>query len=199
MSAAGTMLAGLALREARRGIQRLAADKAKSRLECPNWRLEGKFELEPIGKGRFLVRLDPADPLRLRHLPTGRCLCPAYREFETDLASVPAIAKRIGRHFESLHLESDSYVRDAIFHDALYEAGWCWVVQDGQASRATVTRAQSDAILYLCLCCDGATVADGIAYHAGVRLGGASHWRDARRDTAKWPLLFDLPESGVEP
>lgn len=180
-------LAAMALKAARRELARKAGERLCSR----TWRLEGGAALDSAGKGLWTARIYPADALRLRHVPSGRCICPAFREMETDLASVPEIAKRVARHFPALHLEADSYARSAIFHDALYEAGWCWVVEGRKASRAPVTRAQADAILYLCLCCEGATAADGFAYHAGVRAGGASHWRKARRETATWPLLFD--------
>ena len=222
MSSAGS-LAALALKEARRELSR----KAAAPMGAGDWRMEGAFPLEACGKGRWHLRLDPENPLRLRHLPSRRCLCPAFREMETDLASIPALARLAGKPFKALHLQADSYPRSAVFHDALYAAGWCWVVspveklkgseveklksslstlqpfnlstprKGGIASRARVTRAQADAILYLCLACEGATAADGLAYHTCVRAGGASHWNAARREAAGWPLLFGESAAGV--
>jgi len=192
MSPAGS-LAALALKAARRELSR----KASAPMGARDWRMEGAFPLEACGKGRWHLRLDPEDPLRLRHLPSRRCLCPAFREMETDLASIPALARLAGKPFKALHLQADSYPRSAVFHDALYAAGWCWVVEFGIASRARVTRAQADAILYLCLACEGATAADGLAYHTCVRAGGASHWNAARREAAEWPLLFGESAAGV--
>lgn len=185
MSAAGS-LAALALKAARRELARKAATPMSAR----DWRLEGAFPLEARGKGRWHLRLDPEDPLRLRHLPSRRCLCPAFREMDTDLASIPALARLAGKPFKALHLKPDSFPRSAVFHDASYAIGKCWVVEYGIATLATVTRAQADAIYYLCLQCEGATFADGIAYHSAVRAGGASHWL-ADPAAAGWPLLFE--------
>ena len=195
-SALWTTLAPLALRTAKRELKR-ARQKAQSRMECRTWQWEGRYAFEPIGENLWRIHLDPAAPLLLRHVPTRRCLVPAYREMDTDLASIPDFAVRIGRHLDAVHLERDSYVRSVVMHDALYTAGWCWVVVAGLASRATVTRAQADGILALGLACEGATVADCLTYHAGVRLGGASHWADARKATPQWPLLFGDP--GAQP
>jgi len=176
-----------------------AARKAlASPMRPGTWALEGVLALEPRGKGLWRATLDPADPLRLRHLPTGRCLCPAYREMDTDLASVPSIAQAVGKASKALHLAPCAFPKSAVTHDAGYAAGWFWVVADGVARKATVTRAQADAILYLCLSCEGATVADGIAYHAGVRAGGLSRWRAARQHPENWPPLF-TSSTGTEP
>lgn len=198
MSTLWTTLAPLALRTAHRELKRVAKHKAESRLECRTWRWEGEYALEPIEENLWRIHLDPANPLLLRHVPSRRCLVPAFREMDTDLASIPDFAVRIGRHLDAVHLERDSYVRSVVMHDALYTAGWCYVVVAGLASRATVTRAQADAILFLGLACEGATAADGFAYHAGVRLGGASHWAAARKITPQWPTLFALPEPAHE-
>lgn len=174
-----------------------AARKAlASPMRPGGWALEGGLVLEPRGKGLWHATLDPADPLRLRHLPTGRCICPAYREMDTDLASVPRIAQAAGKASKALHLAPDAFPKSAVFHDAGYAAGWFWVVADGVAREAPVTRAQADAILYLGLSCEGATFADGIAWHSGVRLGGASHWL-ADPAAAGWPLLFGESAAGV--
>lgn len=185
VNATAASLVALALKTARKELARKAAEPLHSR----DWRLEGAFPLEARGKGRWHLRLDPADPLRLRHLPSRRCLCPAFREMDTDLASIPALARLAGKPFKALHLKPDSFPRSAVFHDALYDAGWCWAVEFGIASRARVTRAQADAILYLCLGCEGATCADGLAWHSAVRAGGAGHWL-ADPAAAGWPLLF---------
>lgn len=185
MSSCSSLVA-LVLREARKELRKQAAKPMHS----TDWRLEGEFVLEELGKGWWHIRLNPEDPLRLHHLPSGRCLCPAYREMDTDLASIPAAVRLAGQAVSCLHLKRDSYPRSASFHDALYYAGWCWAVENGRASRAPVTREQTDAILYLCLQCEGATAADGLAYHSGVRLGGASHWAASRKETPSFPVLF---------
>ena len=44
---------------------------------------------------------------------------------------------------------------------------------------------------------EGATVADGMTYHAAVRAAGARHWRLAP-DAPQWPLLFEVKGSEVE-
>lgn len=173
---------------------RAARKRLGEQVPCPDWRLEGAFPLQARGKLWHLA-LDPADPLRLRHVPTGRCLCPPFREFDTDLASIPALLQKATRASRTLHLQADSFPRSAAFHDALYEAHWCWVVADGLALRSPVTRAQADAILYLSLASEGATVADGMTYHAAVRAAGARHWRLAT-DAPAWPPLFESTISG---
>lgn len=185
MNATAKALLAAALKDARR---RLA-----EKVVCEDWRLEGAFPLEARGKLWHLA-LDPADPLRLRHVPTGRCLCPPFREFDTDLASIPALLQKATRASRTLHLQADSFPRSAAFHDALYDAHWCWAVEEGRALRAPVTRAQADAILYLCLASEGATVADGMTYHAAVRAVGERHWRLAP-DAPAWPPLFENPIS----
>lgn len=178
-----------------------AARSARKALESPmplrGWALEGSLALEPRGEGIWHATLDPADPLRLRHLATGRCLCPAFREMDSDLASVPRVVQLAGKAAKALHLAPDAFPKSAVTHDAAYAAGWCWVVADGVARKATVTRAQADACLYLCLRCEGATVADCLTYHTGVRIGGESHWRAARLNPENWPPLF--VQSGITP
>lgn len=186
----GTALLALAAREARKALEKNMAPRG--------WALEGGLALEKRGPCLWRATIDPADPLRLRHLATGRCLCPAYREMDTDLASVPLVARMAGKAVNALHLARDSFPKSAVMHDSGYDAGWFWVVSFGGARRARVTRAQVDAILYLCLGCEGATVADGIAYWNGVHLGGASHWRAARQKPGNWPVLFAAPETDLE-
>ena len=155
-----------------------------------NWRLVGPLELAPIGKKRWKATIYPWDPLRLHHVPTGRCLCPAFVEMDTDLASVPEVLQAAFRSSKTVHIQADSFPKSAVFHDALYTAGFCWAVHGGRAFRAPVTRAQADAFLFLCLCCEGTTGYDAVAWYNGVRLGGASHWNAARRENAQWPPLF---------
>lgn len=182
MNATAAALLSTALKAARRRL--------KEPIPCDDWRLEGTVCLEKKGAGLWRATIDPADPLRLRHVPTGRCLCPAFREFDTDLASIPWLLQKATRGSETLHLQADSFPESVVFHDSIYTVHWCWVVVGGEATRAPVTRAQADAILYLCLACQGATIADGMAYHAGVRASGASHWR-IPDGAPQWPPLFE--------
>lgn len=189
MNATAAALLSTALKAVRRRL--------REPIPCDDWRLEGSVKLEKKGAGLWRATIDPADPLRLRHVPTGACLCPAFREFDTDLASVPALLQKATSGSETLHLQADSFPESVVFHDALCSVHWCWVVFGGEATRAPVTRAQADAILYLCLACQGATIADGMAYHAGVRAFGASHWH-LDPDAPQWPPLFAPPSESPD-
>jgi hypothetical protein len=163
------------------------------------WRLEGEIEVgEEVRPGTWLVRVPRKNPLRLLHATTGRMLVVPFAEMETDFASVPRLAQKAGRAFDALHLERRAYEKSAFFHDALYCAQWCWAVQDGVAVRVAVSKAEADSVLFVGLECEGATLADGLAYTGAVALFGAGHWEAAGKEAGKWPALFEEKPGNLE-
>ena len=171
------------------------------------WRLEGEIAVgEEVRPGWWRVAIPQDNPLRLVHVPTGRKIVVPFREMETDFASVPEVAQKLGGAFKALHVKPRSYEKSAVFHDELYEAGWVWVVMtvevDGKpqamALRVPVERSQADAILFVCLECQGATLADGLSYHGAVSLFGESHWEEARKKAPAWPETIAAAEGRPE-
>lgn len=191
-SAAATAAAKVALQEARKFLARP--------MHTDEWRLAGRIEvvaeLEP-GR-RWLVKTPQADPLRLEHIPSGYKLVVPFREMETDFASIPELARRLAGKAKALHLEPMDYAKSAFFHDQIFAAAWCWCVRAGLAIRVTVTKRQADAILFVCLECEGATWADGLAYHGGVSLFGQKAWRAARKRNESWWPVFEDEEMREE-
>lgn len=165
-------------------------------LSTDEWRLAGRYEAEPKGGGLYLARIDPADPLRLEHLPTGQKLVVPFREMETDFASVPRILQSLAGGSSVLHLQPTSYKDAALFHDELYAAAWAWAVKGGRAVKVPISKRQADAVLFVGMECSGATVADGLSYHGAVALFGGDAWRTCRRETPAWPVLFEDFEDG---
>ena len=183
-------LASLAAGEGARKARSALVDFLSRELSTEVWRMAGRFEAEPLGGGLYLAKIDPDDPLRLEHLPSGQKLVVPYREMETDFASVPRIIQRLTRDSSLVHLQSTSYRGPALMHDEFYTAAWAWVVKAGRRVRVPVSKRQADACLFIGLECKGASVADGLAYHGGVALFGGPAWRQCRRDQAKWPEMF---------
>lgn len=172
-------------------------------MSTEEWKLAGTIEVcEEVRPGVWQVTTPADDPLRLEHVPTGRKLAVPFRMMESDFASVPEAAQKLGSYSRALHLAPRSFEKAAFFHDQLYDAHWCWAVADGKAVQVPVTRRQADAILFICLECLGATVADGLAYHGAVSLFGGPHWERSSQMATDWPKLFDeppkaLPEGGA--
>ena len=185
MNAAAVAAAKAAVREAKKLLART--------MYTAEWKLCGRIEADTVEQeGMWLVSTPPEDPLRLEHVPTGRALVVPFSSMETDFASVPRAAQGIGG--KALHLKPRDYERSAYLHDQLYAAGWCWAVRKGEDARAVkvpVSKAAADAMLFCALECEGATLADGLAYHGGVALFGGPAWRRCRREKAEWPEMFE--------
>lgn len=182
-SAAASAAAKAAVKEARKWLAR--------GMSTEEWRLAGRIEVDTTAKdGVFLVSTPPEDPVRLEHVPTGRKLAVPFSSMETDFASVPKAAQRLGAKSPALHLRPRDYELAAFFHDQLYAAGWCWAVQRERAVKVPVTKTQADAMLFVALECCGATHADGLAYHGAVSLFGGKAWKRCRERPESWPELF---------
>ena len=161
-------------------------------MHAKEWRLAGTFEV--VGQNPFkmmsLVRIPPEDPLRLEHIPTGWKIVFPLREMETDFASVPKMAQWIGKALEELHLEPRSYEKAALFHDGCYAAAFVFVVHRSRAVKVAITKRQADAILFVALECQGATVADGLSYTTAVELFGKGAWTRCREHPEGWPPMY---------
>lgn len=193
-NAAAAAAAKIVLKEARSLLARP--------MRTDEWRLLGEIQLvKEVSPGRWLVRVPSENPLRLEHVPTGMLLVGAFREMETDFASVPKSVQKIAKDSKVLHLNPRDYELAVFSHDQDYAAGWCWAVWNGCAVKVTLTKGQADAKMYVMLECCGATYADGLAYHGGVALFGGKAWKRCRREKSSWPEMFgdggDADEKGV--
>lgn len=185
----GTFTAAVAsagVKEARKSLRKFFGKE----LSTDVWRLAGRYDTEPKGDGWYLARIDPADPLRLEHLPSGRKLVVPYKELLTDFASVPRLVQSLSGGSSIVHFKATDYKDAALIHDMFYAAGWCWAVYKGRAVKVPVTKRQADAALFVGLECSGATLADGLAYHGAVTLFGGGPWRRCRAQTPEWEPLF---------
>ena len=186
MSGFEAALAGAGAKEARKALRRFFGRE----LSTDEWKLAGRYDEEPKGDGWFLARIDPADPLRLEHLPSGQKLVVPFKEILTDYASVPRLVQSVSAGADVVHFQATDYKDAALLHDMLYAAAWCWAVKNGRAVRVPVTKRQADGALYIALECSGATLADGLAYHGAVSLFGGGPWRRCRAQTPEWEPLF---------
>jgi len=187
MSAFGAAAAAAGAKAARKELRRFFG-KA---LSTDQWKLAGRYDAEPRGDGWYLAKIDPNDPLRLEHVPTGQKLVVPFKELLTDFASVPRLVQSISKSAELVHFQATSYRDASLLHDMLYAAAWCWAVKGGRAVKAKVTKGQADAALFVALECSGATLADGLAYHGAVTLFGGAPWRRCREKPAEWPELLE--------
>jgi len=155
------------------------------KLKTDKWELRGTYTAEPTErKGVFLVTVPEDDPLRLVHVASGRAIVIPWKRFESDFASVPAMVRALCGKAKFLHLEPRDYEEVALLHDGFYGAGWCWVARTAErggkqvveAVRVPLEKREADAALYVGMECKGATVADGISYHAGVAMFGGKRW-----------------------
>ena len=186
MSGFSAALTAAGAKEARKALRGLFGRK----MSAEDWRLVGRYDEEPRGDGWYMVRIDPDDPLRLEHLPTGQKLVVPFAEILTDYASVPKMLQGLADGSEVLHLKATDHKDEAVFHDMLYAAAGCYAVKKHRAVWVRVTKAQADAVLYVCMKCRGATLADGLAYHGAVSLCGGPAWKKCRRENAEWPKLL---------
>ena len=154
-------------------------------LKTDKWALRGTYTAEPTDKkGVYTIIVPEDDPLRLVHLASGRAIVIPWARFESDFASVPAMVRALCGKASVLHLGPRDYEEAAVLHDGFYAAGWCWSVRtaerDGkrvvEAVRMPLEKREADAALYVGMECKGATVADGISYHAGVAMFGGKRW-----------------------
>ena len=188
MSGIGAAAAAAGSKAARKELRKFFEQE----LSTDQWRLAGRYDAEPRGGGWYLVKIDPSDPLRLEHVPTGQKLVVPFREMTTDFASVPRLVQSLSKSAELVHFQATSYRDAALLHDMLYAAAWCWAVKGGRAVKAKVTKGQADAALFVALECSGATLADGLAYHGAVTLFGGAPWKHCRQKPAEWPELFGM-------
>lgn len=164
-------------------------------MNTEEWRMAGHIEVDTTDEeGRWLVSTPPDDPLRLVHLPTGRKLVVPFCSMVSDFASVPEAIQWIAKQSTLFHMRPRDYEYSAYLHDQLYCAGWCYAVHKGHAVRVPVTKRQADAMLFIALECEGATLADGLAYHSAVSCFGGRAWRKCRAATPEWPPLFGKAE-----
>ena len=187
----------VAVAKASAGVAERVHALLSRKMHTDEWRVDGEIvpvrEVEP---GRWLVRVPRENPLRLKSVHDFRRVA-VYAEMETDWASVPACAQRLGDLFPALHLHPRDFEHAVFGHDMDYEAGACWCVWRRRAVWVPLTKRQADAKLFVMLECAGATWADGLAYHGGVSLGGRAAWRKCRRNKADWPLLFGGETNGM--
>lgn len=160
-------------------------------MHAKEWRLAGTFEkVREVRPGVWLVRIPPEDPLRLEHIPTGWKIVFPLREMETDFASVPKMAQWIGKALAELHLEPRAFEKAALFHDGGYAVAFVFVVHRSRAVKVSITKRQADAILFVALECQGATVADGLSYTTAVELFGKGAWTRCREHPEGWPPMY---------
>lgn len=174
-------------------------------LKTDKWELRGTYTAEPTDrKGVYLVTVPEDDPLRLVHVASGRAIVIPWKRFESDFASVPAMVRALCGKASMLHLGPRDYEECAVLHDGFYGAGWCWVARtverDGkqvvEAVRMPLEKREADAALYVGMECKGATVADGISYHAGVAMFGGKRWDrgieegKAATESGRWAELW---------
>lgn len=184
-------------KEAYKAVKRLLGHE----LSADGWRLAGRFDDEPRSDGWYIAHIDPSDPLRLEHVPTGRKLVVPFAKMLTDYASVPRLLQAVGKSSDVLHLDPTRYKAAALFHDELYAAAKAIAVSnvtlkngrtEARAVVVTISRRQADAVLYVCMECMGATLADALAYHGAVSLFGGRAWKLCRQGDEQWPLMIDL-------
>lgn len=174
-------------KEARKALRSFFGRK----MSTEDWRLVGRYDEEPRDDGWYMVRIDPDDPLRLEHVPTGQKLVVPYREILTDYASIPKLLQGIADDSEVVHLHATDHKDEAVFHDMLYDAAWCYAVKGGRAVVVPVSKRQADAVMYVAMKCRKATLADCLSYHGALSLFGGKAWRKCRREQSRWPVLLE--------
>jgi hypothetical protein len=168
---------------------RNAKDLLSSLMHTEEWDLCGEIHPEKTGDQTWMVSTPKENPLRLVHLPTGRMLVVPFARMETDFASVPKFLQRLGG--KVFHFKPTDYKLSAFFHDQVFAAGGVIVVFARRRLFVKISMRQANAILFVCMECEGATWGDGIAYHSAVTLFGRRAWTKCRKENAQWPPLFE--------
>ena len=138
------------------------------------WR--GTYTATKNGK-YWIVTNDPADPSRLyvKHVGLEYAFAGTIR---SDGGSIPKALQGV----KGMRLKPDSFPRTFFQHDANYDTGTVFVrIPGGEWVEVPIDRQTADALLYIGLCAEDATLAEAHAIYRPVRMFGWRNWDACRK------------------